>query len=64
VASNRQYNTYTGLYKGIKVSVTSPASVGQPLPLPSKNWSKWRQEFHPLGTGGMFQTWLPVPGIW
>ncbi len=64
VAHARQYITYTGTYKGVKVSVTStgigcPAvaiAVEELIKIGAKNLIR-------IGTGGMIQTWLPVPAI-
>jgi len=64
VAHSRQYITYTGTYQGVKVSVTStgigcPAvaiAVEELIKIGAKNLIR-------IGTGGMIQTWLPVPAI-
>ena len=64
VASGRQYNTYTGMYKGVKVSVTSTGigsaaaaiAIEELVKVGAKNLIR-------IGTGGMMQTWLPNPAI-
>ena len=64
VASSRQYNTYTGMYKGVKVSVTSTGigsaaaaiAIEELVKVGAKNLIR-------IGTGGMMQTWLPNPAI-
>lgn len=64
VAHSRQYITYTGTYKGVKVSTTStgigcPAvaiAIEELIKVGAKNIIR-------IGTGGMIQTWLPVPAI-
>ena len=64
VAKNRQYITYTGTYKGVKVSVTS-TGIGCPaLAIAVEELIKvGARNFIRVGTGGMIQTWLPVPSI-
>ena len=64
VAHSHQYITYTGTYKGVKVSTTStgigcPAvaiAIEELIKVGAKNIIR-------IGTGGMIQTWLPVPAI-
>ncbi len=64
IASGRQYNTYTGMYKGVKVSVTSTGigsaaaaiAIEELVKVGAKNLIR-------IGTGGMMQTWLPNPAI-
>ena len=64
VASSRQYNTFTGMYKGVKVSVTSTGigsaaaaiAIEELVKVGAKNLIR-------IGTGGMMQTWLPNPAI-
>ena len=64
VASNRQYNTYTGMYKGMKVSVTSTGIGGAAAAIAIEELAKvGAKNLIRIGTGGMMQTWLPVPGI-
>jgi len=64
VAKNRQYITYTGSYKGIKVSVTSTGIGGPALSIAVEELIKvGAKNFIRIGTGGMIQTWLPVPSI-
>ena len=64
VASNRRYNTFTGMYKGIKVSTTSTGigsaaaaiAIEELVKVGAKNLIR-------IGTGGMMQTWLPNPAV-
>ncbi|MHB8807402.1 MAG: nucleoside phosphorylase [Anaerolineaceae bacterium] len=64
VASNRQYNTYTGMYKGVKVSVTSTGIGGAAAAIAIEELVKiGAKNLIRIGTGGMMQTWLPSPGI-
>ncbi len=64
MASNRQYITYTGMYKGIKVSVTSTGIGGAAAAIAIEELVKiGAKNFIRIGTGGMMQTWLPVPAI-
>ncbi len=64
VASNRQYNTFSGMYKGIKVSVTSTGIGGAAAAIAIEELVKiGAKNLIRIGTGGMMQTWLPVPGI-
>ncbi len=64
VTSNRQAHTYTGAYKGVKVSAVS-TGIGRPavaiaveelIRVGAKNFIR-------IGAGDMIQTWLPVPSI-
>ena len=64
VASNRQYNTFTGMYKGVKVSVTSTGVGGAAAAIAIEELIKvGAKNLIRIGTGGMMQTWLPRPGI-
>lgn len=64
VASNRQYNTFTGMYQGIKVSVTSTGIGGAAAAIAIEELVKvGAKNFIRIGTGGMIQTWLPRPGL-
>lgn len=64
VASNRQYNTFTGLFKGVKVSVTSTGVGGAAAAIAIEELIKvGAKNLIRIGTGGMIQTWLPRPGI-
>jgi uridine phosphorylase len=62
VAKNRQYVTYTGKYKGVKLSVTAPGigcpavaiAVEELIKVGAKNFIR-------VGTCGLLQEWLP-PG--
>jgi len=64
IASNGQFNTFTGMYKGVKVSVTSTGvgsgaaaiTIEELVKIGAKNLIR-------VGTGGMIQTWLPRPGV-
>ena len=64
VVSNRQYNTFTGMYNGIKVSTTSTGigsaataiAIEELVKVGAKNLIR-------IGTGGMMQTWLPNPAV-
>ncbi|MEM5774350.1 MAG: nucleoside phosphorylase [Anaerolineaceae bacterium] len=62
VASNRQYNTYTGLYKGIKVSVTSTGIGGPSTAIAVDELAMLGADtFIRVGTSGGMQPHL-VPG--
>jgi uridine phosphorylase len=64
VASNRQYNTFTGLFQGVKVSVTSTGIGGAAAAIAIEELIKvGAKNFIRIGTGGMIQTWLPRPGL-
>jgi len=64
IASNRQYNTFTGMYKGIKVSVTSTGIGGAGAAIAIEELVKvGARNFIRIGTGGMIQEWLPRPGL-
>jgi uridine phosphorylase len=64
VASNRQFNTFTGMYKGVKVSVTSTGIGGAAAAITIEELVKaGAKNVIRVGTGGMFQTWLPRPAI-
>lgn len=64
IASNRQYNTFTGTYKGVKVSVTSTGIGGAAAAIAIEELIKvGAKNFIRIGTGGMIQTWLPRPGL-
>ncbi len=64
VASHRQYNTFTGMYKGVKVSVTSTGIGGAAAAIAIEELIKvGAKNFIRIGTGGMIQTWLPRPGL-
>jgi uridine phosphorylase len=64
IAQNRQYNTFTGMYKGIKVSVTSTGIGGAAAAIAIEELIKvGAKNFIRIGTGGAFQTWLPKPCI-
>lgn len=64
IAQNRQYITYTGKYKGVKVSVTSTGIGGPAVAIAVEELIKvGAKNFIRIGTGGMIQTWLPVPSI-
>jgi uridine phosphorylase len=64
VSKKRQYITYTGKYKGVKVSVTSTGIGGPAVAIAVEELIKvGARNFIRIGTGGMLQTWLPVPAI-
>lgn len=64
VASNRQYNTFTGMFQGVKVSVTSTGIGGAAAAIAIEELIKvGAKNLIRIGTGGMIQTWLPRPGI-
>ena len=64
VAQNRQYNTFTGMYKGVKVSVTSTGIGGAGAAIAVEELTKvGAKNFIRIGTGGAIQTWLPVPSL-
>lgn len=62
VAQKRQYITYTGTYKTVKVSVTSTGIGGPALAIAVEELIKvGAKNFIRVGTGGGLQSWLPVP---
>ncbi len=62
IAHKRQYVTYTGMYKGVKVSVTSTGIGGPALAIAVEELIKvGAKNFIRVGTGGGLQSWLPVP---
>jgi len=62
IAHKRQYVTYTGSYKGIKVSVTSTGIGGPALAIAVEELARvGAKNFIRVGTGGGLQSWLPVP---
>lgn len=64
IASNRQYNTFTGMYQGVKVSVTSTGIGGAAAAIAIEELIKvGAKNLIRIGTGGMIQTWLPRPGL-
>lgn len=64
VASNGQFNTFTGTYKGVKVSTTSTGIGGAAAAITIEELIRvGARNIIRIGTGGMMQTWLPVPGI-
>ena len=64
VASNRQYNTFTGTYKGVKVSTTSTGVGGAAAAIAMEDLIKvGAKNLIRIGTGGMMQTWLPRPSV-
>ena len=64
IAHKRQYITYTGKYKGVKVSVTSTGIGGPALAIAVEELNKvGGNNFIRVGTGGGIQSWLPVPAI-
>jgi uridine phosphorylase len=64
IAHKRQYITYTGTYKGVKVSVTSTGIGGPALAIAVEELIKvGGKNFIRVGTGGGIQSWLPVPAI-
>jgi len=64
VAMNRQYITYTGMYKGVKVSVTSTGIGGAATAIAIEELIKvGAKNLIRIGTGGMIQEWLPNPAI-
>jgi len=64
VVSNRQYNTFTGMYKSVKVSVTSTGICGAAAAIAIEELVKvGAKNLIRIGTGGMMQTWLPNPAI-
>ena len=64
VAKKRQYNTYTGTYQGVPVSVTSTGIGGPAVAIAVEELIKvGAKNFIRIGTGGLLQTWLPVPGL-
>ncbi|MDO9546810.1 MAG: nucleoside phosphorylase [Pelolinea sp.] len=64
IAHKRQYITYTGMYKGVKVSVTSTGIGGPALAIAVEELIKvGAKNFIRVGTGGGLQERLPVPTI-
>jgi len=64
ISHKRQYITYTGTYKGVKVSVTSTGIGGPALAIAVEELIKvGGKNFIRVGTGGGIQSWLPVPAI-
>jgi uridine phosphorylase len=64
IAHKRQYITYTGTYKGVKISVTSTGIGGPALAIAVEELIKvGGKNFIRVGTGGGIQSWLPVPAI-
>lgn len=64
VAQNGQFNTFTGQYKGVKVSTTSTGIGGAAAAITIEELIRvGAKNIIRLGTGGMMQTWLPKPGI-
>ena len=64
ISHKRQYITYTGTYKGVKISVTSTGIGGPALAIAVEELIKvGGKNFIRVGTGGGIQSWLPVPAI-
>ena len=64
VASNRHYNTFTGSYKGVKVSVTCTGIGGAATAIAIEElYRVGARNFIRIGTGGAMQEWLPSPCI-
>jgi len=64
IAHKRQYITYTGSYRGVKVSVTSTGIGGPALAIAVEELiNVGAKNFIRVGTGGGIQSWLPVPSI-
>ena len=62
IAHKRQYVTYTGTYKGVKISVTSTGIGGPALAIAVEELIRvGAKNFIRVGTGGGLQSWLPVP---
>ena len=62
MAHKRQYVTYTGTYKGVKVSTTSTGIGGPALAIAVEELIHvGAKNFLRVGTGGGLQSWLPVP---
>ena len=62
IAHKRQYITYTGLYKGVRVSVTSTGIGGPALAIAVEELIHvGAKNFIRVGTGGGIQSRLPVP---
>ena len=62
MARKRQYITYTGSYKDVKVSVTSTGIGGPALAIAVEELIRvGAKNFIRVGTGGGLQAWLPVP---
>jgi len=64
VAQNRHYNTFTGIYQGVKVSVTSTGIGGAAAAIAIEELiNVGAKNLIRIGTGGAIQTWLPSPCI-
>ena len=64
IAHKRQYITYTGSYRGVKVSVTSTGIGGPSLAIAVEELIHvGAKNFIRVGTGGGIQSWLPVPSV-
>jgi len=64
IAHKRQYITYTGSYRGVKVSVTSTGIGGPALAIAVEELiNVGAKNFIRVGTGGGIQSWLPLPSI-
>jgi len=62
IAHKRQYITYTGMYKGVKMSVTSTGIGGPALAIAVEELIHvGAKNFIRVGTGGGLQKHLPVP---
>jgi uridine phosphorylase len=62
IAHKRQYVTYTGTYKSVKVSVTSTGIGGPALAIAVEELIRvGAKNFIRVGTGGGLQSWLSVP---
>lgn len=62
IAHKRQYVTYTGMYKGVRVSVTATGIGGPALAIAVEELIRvGAKNFIRVGTGGGLQSWLPVP---
>jgi len=62
IAHKRQYITYTGTYKGVRVSVTSTGIGGPALAIAVEELIHvGAKNFIRVGTGGGIQSRLPVP---
>ncbi len=64
IAENGQFNTYSGTFKGVKVSVTSTGIGGAAAAITIEELIRvGAKNIIRIGTGGMMQTWLPNPGV-
>jgi len=64
IAHKRQYITYTGSYRGVKISVTSTGIGGPALAIAVEELIHvGAKNFIRVGTGGGIQSWLPVPSV-